>query len=71
MAKNTKPKERHIGKKTASEKKPLIDPRYKSLISTTIIVVILLIFFIVNNTQKEPDRGPYPPYYKSSINLIH
>jgi hypothetical protein len=76
MAKNYKPKERQIGGKKVSPKglnstrKPLINPKYKNLLSTIIIIVILLIFFIVNNTRKEPDRGPYPPFYKSNkINL--
>jgi len=55
-------KVRQIGKKP-SEKKPLIDPRYKNAFWTTIILVILLIFFIVNNTRQEPEKGPYPPNY--------
>ncbi len=61
--KKEKPKERKIGK-TNLEKKPLIDPRYKNFVSTVVVIIILIIFFIVNNTRKEPERGPYPPFYK-------
>jgi len=60
-----KPKERKIGK-NETPKKHLIDPRYKNLFWTTVTVVILLIFFIINNTRKEPEQGPYPPYYNPS-----
>ena len=62
MAKKVNQRERKIGKKQ-SEKKPLIDPRYKNTVWTIIILVILLIFFIVNNTRDVPERGPYPPNY--------
>jgi hypothetical protein len=45
------------------EKKPLVDPKYKSFVNTLIFILILLIFFIVNNTRHEPESGPYPPMY--------
>jgi uncharacterized integral membrane protein len=50
------------------EKKHMIDPRYKSFISTVIVVLVLLIFFIVNNTRQEPARGDYPSNYKPQTN---
>ena len=59
--------ERQIGKRK-TEKKPLIDPRYKNAIWTAIILIILLIFFIVNNTKDVPERGPYPPNYRPGGN---
>lgn len=65
---NQKSKERVIGKSTP-EKKPLIDPRYKSVINTTIFILVLVIFFIVNNTRDEPKSGPHPPGYKSASNI--
>ncbi|NUN08892.1 MAG: hypothetical protein HUU54_06930 [Ignavibacteriaceae bacterium] len=55
------------GAKKLPEKKPLIDPRYKNPISTGIIILVLIIFFIINNTRKEPERGPYPPYYQKQM----
>ena len=61
--KKQKNKQRQIGK-TAIEKKPLIDPKYKNTFWTVIILAILLIFFIMNNTRDEPEQGPYPPGYK-------
>lgn len=60
--KNSKPRERKIGKATV-EKKPLIDPKYKNSFWTIFIVVVLVIFFIINNTRSEPEQGPYPPNY--------
>lgn len=57
---------RQIGKSAVPEKKPIIDPKYKSFFNTIIFLVILLIFFIVNNTRKEPEHGPYPPFYKQN-----
>jgi hypothetical protein len=48
-----------------NQKKPWIDPRYKSFVNTIIFILVLLIFFIVNNTRKEPESGPYPPYYNT------
>lgn len=68
MAKKKKSKERQIGKTQVVQKKGLIDPRYKSLVSTIIILIIMLIFFIVNNTRTEPESGPYPPFYEKSQN---
>lgn len=62
MSQPNKPRERKIGTKQ-SEKKPLIDPRYKSFIYTIGFIVIIAIFFIVNNTRSEPEQGPYPPDY--------
>lgn len=61
---NSKPRERKIGTNNI-EKKPLIDPRYKNLVTTIIVLAVIIIFFIVNNTRSEPDHGPYPPYYNS------
>lgn len=61
----SKPKERQIGKKQAA-KKPLINPRYKSMFWTVVIILILLIFFIINNMRSVPSHGPYPPNYNSS-----
>lgn len=55
---------RQIGKNPAPEKKPIIDPKYKSFFNTMVFLLIMLIFFIVNNTRKEPEHGPYPPFYK-------
>jgi hypothetical protein len=59
--KKNKQKPRQIGKTTVTQKKPLIDPRYKNTVWTVVILVILLIFFIVNNTRSVPGYGPYPP----------
>ena len=59
--KKNKPKPRQIGKTNVSEKKPLIDPKYKNTVWTIVIIVILVIFFIVNNTRTVADQGPYPP----------
>ena len=59
-------KERKIGKTVVAEKKQLIDPRYKSFVSTVVLLVLMLIFFIINNTRKEPEKGPYPPLYNPS-----
>lgn len=67
MATKKKNRERQIGK-SAEVKKNLIDPRYKSLVSTIIILIIMIIFFIVNNTRTEPESGPYPPFYDKSQN---
>ncbi len=63
MAKQANSGNKKPGLKKAPEKKPLIDPKYKNPVSTAIIIIILVIFFIVNNTRKEPQSGPYPPYY--------
>jgi len=60
--KKSKPRERQIGKKQ-SEKKPLINPKYKNTFWTIVVLLILLIFFIVNNTRSVPQQGPYPPTY--------
>ncbi|MBE2280361.1 MAG: hypothetical protein IAE91_08220 [Ignavibacteriaceae bacterium] len=65
MATKIKPAVRKTGKKP--DKKPLIDPRYKSLVNTVIFLVVALIFFIVNNTRYEPESGPLPPLYKSKV----
>lgn len=62
---NNKPRERKIGTNNVPQKKPLIDPRYKNLVTTVIVLIIVAIFFIVNNTRSEPDHGPYPPYYNA------
>ena len=55
-------RERKIGKQVV-EKKPGMDPKLKSTISTVITIVVLIIFFIINNTRTEPEEGPYPPNY--------
>lgn len=65
-----KNKTRKIGTQKKPEKKPLIDPRYKSMIYTIIVLVIIALFFIINNTRKEPEQGPYPPDYKHTSELI-
>jgi hypothetical protein len=59
--KKNKQKTRQIGKTTVSQKKPLIDPRYKNTIWTIVFLIVLIIFFIVNNTRSVPKHGPYPP----------
>ena len=64
--KKPKIRERQIGK-PKPEKKPLINPRYKSTFWTVVVISILTIFFIINNTRKEPESGPYPPYFDTSI----
>jgi hypothetical protein len=69
-AKFEKKKERKIGKQEVSEKKPLIDPRYKNMVSTTIFIVVMIVFFIINNTRTEPENGPYPPFYKKNIQTL-
>lgn len=72
--KKNKNKTRQIGKTNVSEKKPLIDPRYKNTVWTIVIIVVLLIFFIINNTRPVPDQGPYPPGFdpqKAEKNLNH
>jgi hypothetical protein len=60
-----KQKDRKIGK-SETPKKHLIDPRYQNLFWTSLTIVVLLVFFIINNTRKEPDQGPYPPYYNAN-----
>lgn len=59
-----RPKDKPIGKKP-TEKKHLINPRYKNTFWTIVIVVVLTIFFIVNNTKSVQERGFYPPNYVS------
>ncbi len=66
MAKKTQPKERQIGKSAPAEKKYLVPPRYKNLVSTVIVMLVLLFFFIMNNTRTEPESGPYPPDYNTT-----
>jgi len=46
-----------------TEKKPLIDPKYKNWVYTGIFFAVVLGFFIVNNMNGEPEQGPYPPNY--------
>ena len=48
------------------EKKHLIDPKYKNFVYTMLFLTVVLILFIVNNSRSEPERGPYPPYYKQN-----
>lgn len=64
--KNNKKTERKIGTQQTA-KKPLIDPRYKSMIYTGAFLAVLLVLFIMNNTQSEPDQGPYPPNYEMTV----
>lgn len=67
MAKEKKKNQpRQIGKTVLQEKKPLIDPKLKSRIETIVFLLVLLFFFILNNTRKEPERGPYPPFYNKT-----
>ncbi|MFA4922866.1 MAG: hypothetical protein WC557_01590 [Ignavibacteriaceae bacterium] len=67
MAKEKKRNQpRQIGKTPLQEKKPLLDPKIKSRIETIAFLLVLLFFFILNNTRKEPERGPYPPFYSKS-----
>jgi len=67
MAKEKKKNQsRQIGKTQLNEKKPLLDPKLKSRIETIIFIVVLLFFFILNNTRKEPESGPYPPFYNKT-----
>jgi uncharacterized integral membrane protein len=62
--KKNKQRTRQIGKTTVSEKKPLIDPKYKNTVWTIVIIVVLIVFFIINNTRQVPEHGPYPPGFK-------
>ncbi|MFA6596902.1 MAG: hypothetical protein WCS69_04200 [Ignavibacteriaceae bacterium] len=67
MAKEKKKNQaRQIGKTPAQEKKPLLDPKLKSRIETIVFLLVLLFFFILNNTRKEPESGPYPPFYNKT-----
>ena len=67
MAKEKKKNQsRQIGKTSAQEKKPLLDPKLKSRIETIVFLLVLLFFFILNNTRKEPESGPYPPFYNKT-----
>ena len=67
MAKEKKKtKSRQIGKTAIQEKKPLMDPKLKSRIETAVFILVLLFFFILNNTRKEPESGPYPPFYNKT-----
>lgn len=68
MNQNNRPRERKIGTKT-TEKKPLIDPRYKNLITTVAVMVVIAVFFIINNSQSEPAQGPYPPDHNPQSGL--
>ena len=67
--KNNRTKERKIGAKKI-EKKPLIDPRYKSLVYTIGFIAVILVFFIVNNSKSEPAEGPYPPNYNPETQSV-
>ncbi|NCQ18811.1 MAG: hypothetical protein COZ80_03200 [Ignavibacteria bacterium CG_4_8_14_3_um_filter_37_9] len=67
MAKEKKRNQaRQIGKTPLQEKKPLLDPKLKSRIETIVFLLVLLFFFVLNNTRKEPESGPYPPFYNKS-----
>lgn len=71
MASNNKARDRVNAKKVQTQKKerkPLIDPKYKSFVNLVIFLALALIFFIINNTRTEPESGPYPPdYNKESV----
>jgi len=68
MAKEKKKNQaRQIGKTALQDNKPLIDPKLRSRIETIVFLVVLLFFFILNNTRKEPESGPYPPFYNKTI----
>lgn len=67
MAKEKKRNQaRQIGKTPLQEKKPLLDPKLKSRIETIVFLLVVLFFFVLNNTRKEPESGPYPPFYNKS-----
>lgn len=69
MAANNKARERVNAKNKSqqkSDKKPLIDPRYKSFINLLVFLVLALVFFIINNTRSEPESGPYPPDFNKT-----
>jgi thiol-disulfide isomerase/thioredoxin len=67
--KNNKSKERKIGNKKI-EKKPLINPRYKSLVYTIVFISVIMMFFIINNSKSEPAEGPYPPNYNPATQSV-
>lgn len=67
--KNSKTRERKIGSKKI-ENKPLIDPRYKSLVYTVGFIAVILAFFIVNNSKSAPAEGPYPPNYNPETQSV-
>ncbi len=60
--KNNKKTERKIGTQQ-TERKLLINPKYKNMIYTGMFLAVVLVFFVINNTQSEPNQGPYPPNY--------
>jgi len=66
MKQAPKKRESKIGTSQKPEKKPLINPRYKNLVTTISIIAIIAIFFIVNNSKSEPEQGPYPPNYNKN-----
>ncbi|MDP3148704.1 MAG: hypothetical protein Q8N83_06190 [Ignavibacteria bacterium] len=67
MAKEKKKNQpRQIGKTALQGKKPLMNPKLKSRIETIVFLLVLLFFFILNNTKKEPESGPYPPFYNKT-----
>ncbi len=66
--KRNKQRERQV-RKQKEAKKPLIDPKYKSMFWTILVIVVLLIFFIINNTRSVPEQGPLPPNYHPSGNM--
>jgi len=68
MAKEKKKNQtRQIGKTQVLQNKPLMYPKLKSRIETIVFLIVLLFFFILNNTRKEPERGPYPPFYNKTV----
>jgi len=67
MAKEKKKNQsRQIGKTQIQQKKPSLDPKLKSRIETALFILLLLFFFIMNNMKKEPEKGPYPPFYNKA-----
>jgi uncharacterized integral membrane protein len=67
MSSKSKRNKRRQTKRVVTEKKPLINPKYKNTFWTIVVLIVLIIFFIVNNTRTEPEEGPYPPGYHPSV----
>lgn len=60
----------NAGRAAKNPKKHLIDPRYSSPVWTLVWIVILGVIFYINNSQKEPDHGPYPPFYNKTAQTV-
>ncbi len=57
-------KEKNQNAVNNEEKKQGLTKKQRGRIYTAAFLVLIAIFFIVNNSEKEPERGPYPPHYK-------